>query len=175
MEPAIIRRLLDELKAEMRFLNEPLLTAGECAEPDILDARLDDPGWDVYAEGYKKGGDALVQYVIEHRYLRDCLVYPILFLYRQYLELRLKNLIRVSSGLGGGNVDIPLGHGLLELWDEVRQNMTAILMSGSDTESVFEAIGGRLKELDKIDRTSQASRYPQLISREGRGDSELFS
>ena len=54
-------------------------------------------GWWIYATGYKLGADLLVQYVTETHKNQDRLIYPIVFLYRQYLELRLKELIKNGS------------------------------------------------------------------------------
>src|SRR2546423_1063184 len=48
----------------------------------------------LYAVGYKLAGDSLVERVIAGQKDHDSLVFPIAFAYRQYLELRLKQLIR---------------------------------------------------------------------------------
>ena len=50
-------------------------------------------GWGLYAIGYKNAGDVLVERVVEDRGEADALVYPIVFCYRQYLELTLKGVL----------------------------------------------------------------------------------
>lgn len=44
---------------------------------------------EIYISGYKSAGDILVEHVKQKKRNQDFLVYPIGFLYRQYLELRL--------------------------------------------------------------------------------------
>src|SRR3989338_10138071 len=56
-------------------------------------------GWSLYASGYKDAADFLVQRTEETKVGQDSLVYPVLFLYRQYLELEIKDLIRVAKKL----------------------------------------------------------------------------
>ena len=46
------------------------------------------------ATGYQRGGDLLVETVASNRHEADALVYPIVFCYRQYLELLLKEAPR---------------------------------------------------------------------------------
>jgi len=45
-----------------------------------------------YIDGYKKAGDYLIKTILDSgkNYERDTIVFPILFLYRQYLELERK-------------------------------------------------------------------------------------
>src|SRR4030042_2814002 len=56
-------------------------------------------GWSIYAIGYKDAADILVSHIEEKRRYQDTLVYPIVFLYRQYLELALKDIIRKGQRL----------------------------------------------------------------------------
>ena len=46
----------------------------------------------LYISGYKDAADILANRVIESGNNQDSLVYPIAFLYRQYIELQLKNI-----------------------------------------------------------------------------------
>ena len=91
---------------------------------------------------------------------QDILVYPIAFLYRQYLELRIKGLIEVTSELHDPNTDLQLGHDLVSLWTKLRPNIEKI-WGWSKTNSDLNAIGDRLKELCSVDPGSYAFRYPQ--------------
>jgi len=47
----------------------------------------------LYAMEYKRVGEILAEAVVESRRDHDSLVFPIVFVYRQYLEQRLKQLI----------------------------------------------------------------------------------
>lgn len=49
--------------------------------------------WSIYAIGYKDAADLLVDNIEGNGRQHDFLVYPIVFLYRQYLELAIKDVI----------------------------------------------------------------------------------
>jgi hypothetical protein len=53
----------------------------------------------VYAAGYREAAEALVKHVLEIGYHENFLVYPIMFLYRQYVELRLKEIAVLGARL----------------------------------------------------------------------------
>ena len=57
----------------------------------------DRSSWYGYYEGYKNAGDILVRYVDKQKSDQDTLVFPIVFMYRHYLELILKEINRMSS------------------------------------------------------------------------------
>ena len=61
----------------------------------MLHPRWGDP-WSVYADGYREAADIIVARINEGHRQQDALVYPVMFLCRQYLELAIKNLIRKS-------------------------------------------------------------------------------
>ena len=63
--------------------------------------------WELYASGYNTAGDILVQHIIDTRSDRDTLVFPIVFNYRQYLELRCKEIIRVGKVLADEAAEFP--------------------------------------------------------------------
>lgn len=74
----------------------------------------------IYASGYKKAADVLVDNIMSlasgTRNPIDYLVFPIVFLYRQYIELTLKQVIRVGIGLHKQQHPFPKHHKLDELW-----------------------------------------------------------
>lgn len=115
-------------------------------------------GWWIYAAGYKLGADLLVQYVTETHKNQDRLIYPIVFLYRQYLELRLKELIKNGSTIIEESSDIPMHHDIFRLWVTCRKIFENIWPDGDtdDLDSVEECI----REFNKIDPSSTAFRYP---------------
>lgn len=162
MEHKSIEEIRDEIEAQIARMREPLFTSKAAPDPDwYLNAWLQ-VGWDTYAQGYKRAGDILVQYVIDNNWDQDFLVYPIVFLYRQYLELRLKELILVSSRLLDQEVRIPKEHNLLSLWKKARPNIEDV-WPDSQTEGHLDALEDRLKELCDIDSGSYAFRYPEDV------------
>lgn len=122
-----------------------------------LNYGLDD--WYIYAEGYKQAADYLVNRVIESGEDQDTLVYPIVFLYRQYGELRLKQLARDACDLLGEPFVLRRTHRLDELWDTAFALIQRV-EGGETGPGVLEA-GAILKEFSQVDPTAQAFRYPE--------------
>jgi hypothetical protein len=112
-----------------------------------------------YAVGYKRAADFLVERVSQERRHQDTLVYPIAFLYRQYLELRLKELIHNGNML----LDIPLmeknlHHGIDKLWEQCRDILEKIHPNENTDE--FDDIEKYIIEFARTDPSSTAFRYP---------------
>lgn len=114
--------------------------------------------WDLYAQGYKLAADVLVQHVVAEQTDQDALVYPIAFLYRQYLELSLKELIRLGSQLLGTPDDLPHHHDLRELWRECRRIMEQVWPRGPSDD--LDAVEERINEFTSTDPASTGFRYP---------------
>lgn len=73
-------------------------------------AYIKNDDWDIYTVGYKLAGDVLADHA-SSKCGHDLLVYPILFLYRQHLELAIKCLIIKSD-----NTKPESTHNLNILW-----------------------------------------------------------
>ncbi|MCI5221569.1 MAG: hypothetical protein D3924_02515 [Candidatus Electrothrix sp. AR4] len=52
-----------------------------------------------YIEGYLRAADRLVKHVFDTSKDQDVLVYPIAFMFRQHIELRLKSIIDIGRKL----------------------------------------------------------------------------
>ena len=116
----------------------------------------DDLSWERYTDSYKNVADRLVKwYGEEHR--EDSLVYPIMFLYRHYLELQLKSLLRKLFLFHGLQCSYPQTHKLDDLWCTVRQLMEEICPQDTEDNKHIEA---RIKEFSQIDPDSESFRYP---------------
>lgn len=163
MEHKSIEEIRREIEAQILRIEEPLFTSKAAPDSDwYLNACLHVSGgnWDTYAMGYKRAGDILVQYVVDNNRDQDFLVYPIAFLYRQYLELRLKELIFVSSRLLDQDARIRKTHNLVSLWRQARPNIEAV-WPDSETKGHLNAVEDRLGELCDVDSGSYAFRYPE--------------
>jgi hypothetical protein len=114
--------------------------------------------WTLYSEGYKRAGDLLVEHMKESRSYQDFLVYPIVFLYRQYIELRLKELIRDGNQLIDNPKKFPKHHKIDELWKHCRRILEKVWPEGpaEDLDAVEECI----HQFSEKDPTSMAFRYP---------------
>jgi hypothetical protein len=116
--------------------------------------------WSLYAEGFKRAADQLVEDLLDgSAHSPDLLIYPILFLYRHYLELRLKELIIASARLLGETPNVPGHHTLTDLWAEVRPRLERI-WPGPSARRHHDAIREHLREFCNLDPKSQAFRYP---------------
>ncbi len=94
-----------------------------------------------------------------------------MFLYRHYLELRLKEILRILRNWDGRrDAQIPHIHDLPKLWEEVRQLLEkfddGITEHCGDVRleegaAIYNAIEQRVKEFDEIDPGSFNFRYPE--------------
>jgi hypothetical protein len=114
--------------------------------------------WDMYADGYKRAGDLLVECVKTAHRDQDILVFPIVFLYRQYIELRLKELIKDGNLLFNIPEKFPKHHKIDELWKRARKILERVWPEGAaeDLDAVEECI----QQFSEKDPFSMAFRYP---------------
>lgn len=121
-----------------------------------------------YADGYRQGADSLVRQCIEEHGIKDILIFPAVFLYRQYVELRLKELIIGLHYCIDGGDGFPKHHRIDSLWGEFI-SLYEELGENPKTEN-FENAKAMIMQFAKIDPNSMAFRYP--VSPEG--DKMLF-
>lgn len=114
--------------------------------------------WRHYAYSYKIAGDVLVQHVIDTRSCQEELVYPIVFLYRHYLELELKGLFALSKVIHNESVSIPSKHSLTPLFSEVRRAVKSVWPKAPKDD--LKAVEAHLREFEEYDPKSDAFRYP---------------
>jgi hypothetical protein len=63
--------------------------------------------FNLYARGYLQAAELMIETIVNTRRSPDAVVYPIAFLYRHYLELRLKKIITEGRELLGLRVEFP--------------------------------------------------------------------
>ncbi|MGH9202613.1 MAG: hypothetical protein ACRD2A_15420, partial [Vicinamibacterales bacterium] len=115
--------------------------------------------WYDYTTGYKEAADLLVAHVGATGWRADKLRYPILFLYRQHLELVVKSLIRVCCNTLGRDQDFPKHHDLDQLW-QICAGFLREVSPGASVDEIQETT--RLfQELCVVDPTSHAFRFPE--------------
>jgi hypothetical protein len=115
--------------------------------------------WNLYAAGYKTAADMLATHVIEHANRQDTLVYPILFLYRQYIELCVKEIIRSGLEYLDRDAKAPRGHDLGQLWAQAEKLLTE-MFPGDSVEQVRQT-GRIIRDFNKVDPQSDGFRYPE--------------
>lgn len=109
------------------------------------------------ASGYKEAADLLVERATHDRASRDFLVYPIIFCYRHFLELILKQTL----ALHGASVGIPANwssHDILELWESVFEMYRRF--GAEDSSKADPVVMACITEFSKIDPVSFSFRYP---------------
>ena len=114
--------------------------------------------WVNYLIGYKDAADILVEYIKKSNRNLEFIVYPIVFLYRHYLELQLKMIIKDGYQLLSLDKDYSKCHKLDELWNDCKIIFKKIWPKG-DKEHL-EAMDDYINEFCQVDPTSTEFRYP---------------
>ncbi len=119
--------------------------------------------WWLRIIGFKDSADMLVdQMIMNNTGQQDALVYPILFLYRHYLEIAIKSLIIQARKVGKIQEPLEKTHKLDKLWmacsDQIKKNHS----SGCGNEHPH--ITRLMKEFCSLDPYSEAFRYPTTKS-----------
>ncbi|RFS21842.1 hypothetical protein DVR12_14395 [Chitinophaga silvatica] len=114
--------------------------------------------WESYAYGYKLAAEALALKVLQEDNYRDKLIFPIIFLYRHYIELRLKEIIEYGSSLIDKPKKFPKTHALSHLWKDAK--IIIIEIWPGSPEERFTEIERAIEAISEIDRQSDAFRYP---------------
>ncbi len=107
--------------------------------------------------GYKRGADLLVAEAATSPISRDTLVYPIIFSYRQFIELALKYLIATYGKAVGVNENWT-SHDILHLWAEFKKLLEGY--GGTEADNSDRAVASMVKEFSEIDKNSFTFRYP---------------
>lgn len=116
-----------------------------------------------YIAGYKDSADLLIENAIKSKDISvlDTAVFPILFLYRQFIELSLKQSIIALSGENKENMSKKIrniNHDLNKAWKEYYD-----IMSNSMSENelkTLKIVEKYIQEFHEIDKGSFNFRYP---------------
>lgn len=119
-------------------------------------------GRGIYSLGYRMAADTLVERVTTARQDQDALIHPIVFCYRQSLELLLKDLLTLARAYEDGAVsksdqEALNKHRLLPLWRKVRPVLD---QRWPESTATHDAAEETLRQFDQIDGQSFAFRYP---------------
>jgi len=135
-------------------------------------ASLSNTSWVVYAEGFKRAAEILIENVTT-TFEINTVIYPTLALFRQYVELTLKEIISYGQYLEEHDVRQG-GHDLKNLW-AVAKSYIKKHCKDLKKEKI-NRIELLIYELHELDPTSEATRYPYVKSKTAsRGLTESFS
>lgn len=131
--------------------------------------------FDLYSTGYLQAGDILIDFVVENQKYHDTIVYPAVFNYRQYLELKLKEIIWSGRDLLNRPGKYPKNHQLLGLWN-IAQELLAVIWPGAEKPVDYILTTTVIEEFQTLDKASDAFRFPE--DQDGRkhlGDMKLLN
>jgi len=111
-----------------------------------------------YADNYRAGADALIRSATDGNAVLDAVIYPIVFLYRHYIELCLKDIVFLGRRLQDDSRPFPKVHNLSALWVEAKQLL--VTHYGNDVPPGLQNLNGIIDEFTQHDPNSQAFRYP---------------
>lgn len=114
------------------------------------------------AEAYKRVADSNVDAVAGEPTHDAFLMFPVVYLYRHYVELQMKCIIFDGRGLRGERGPMESGHDLLVLWESAKRELVAAWPDG-DAETLHAAEIW-IRELHAIDPKSTAFRYATDLS-----------
>lgn len=111
------------------------------------------------ADGFRQAGEILVRATRELDHLEsDRVVFPIVFLYRHSVELKLKELLAVCRSYLADPSEIPLSHDLVQLWELVLADLSHC--PAGRTETYFDEIDATVRQLQAVDdKAATAFRY----------------
>lgn len=111
-----------------------------------------------YADGYKEGAQKLIEVCLNGDGTMDNLIYPVAFLFRQYIELQLKDFIIGLNYCVEGSQNFPVHHKIDILWKEFIRLYKLIGEEPNNEDFVnAERI---ILEFASVDPKSMAFRYP---------------
>jgi hypothetical protein len=120
-----------------------------------------------YATAYKDAADALVEGVLSHRLVADSTVYPVLYLYRHYVELILKGINHIGEQLHKTPNQSLEGHRIDDLWQTVRPQLEQAFPEAA--KAVTDAVEKCIREWAEIDGSGEAFRYAGKRQSQGGG------
>jgi len=113
----------------------------------------------IYASGYREAAELVFQNLDSGARHHDILVYPIVFLFRQSIELLLKDIIMTCYKIVPVKHGYPKHHSLEKLWNEAKASLVKIQIDlKGDDVLAFENL---LMEFENVDPFSSAFRYPE--------------
>jgi hypothetical protein len=123
---------------------------------------------DYHAEAFKKGAEMLLDAHLEKTPFpfHDEIFFPIAYLYRHCLELRLKDIVSIGDSMGlfkpGEVSDALKGHSLARLWTYAKKAITERWPEGD--KATLAAVEAVINEFHQVDPTGQAFRYERDIN-----------
>uniref|UniRef100_A0A832G055 HEPN domain-containing protein n=1 Tax=Ignavibacterium album TaxID=591197 RepID=A0A832G055_9BACT len=114
----------------------------------------------LFSEGYKTAATILAKQTEDCYFYANLTIYPLFFLNRQFLELRLKELIIGLNFILTQERSFPNGHDLKQLWDKYRNLVSELNDSNVPKPKLLNNVEKLIDEFNNIDPKSMSFRYP---------------
>lgn len=129
--------------------------------------------WHALAYGYKTAADIVARECCESR--RGALAEPLFFLFRHYIELKMKAVWKEFFLRGWVDCEPPENeHRLVPLWREIRTASMSIGLIDNNDELIIN-VDKSISLFNEIDSWSTHSRYPVVAGKCWSIDSDLES
>jgi len=115
-------------------------------------------GLSIYSQGYKDAADRLVEYAQTDSTSINLIVFPILFLYRHYIELALKEIILTATQYLKKEHSTINSHNLSQLWKETKKLISEADLNIPKDDIV--AVENQISQFHELDKSSMTFRYP---------------
>ena len=114
----------------------------------------------LFSDGYKTASVKLFEQLDGSAYAANTMVYPLIFLNRHFLELRLKELISGLNFVISHEYSFPNGHNLQWLWDYYKKLLSQVEEGSGIDPSLLANVERLILEFNSIDASSFSFRYP---------------
>jgi len=112
----------------------------------------------LYSEGYKEAGNLLYKFCLANKFYLNTLIYPLIFNYRQFVELRLKELIIMGNKYQGIKKNFPDEHSLIKLWNTYRKEIVEPM--NEVEKKKLDNVERVISQFNTEDPKSMCFRYP---------------
>lgn len=112
----------------------------------------------LYSEGYREAGQQLWDICSKERFYWNSLVYPLIHNYRQFVELRLKELMIMGYKYLDINKDFADIHDLMKLWRAYKDDILKKVETIDD--DILNNVERLIKQFQTEDPKSMSFRYP---------------
>lgn len=114
--------------------------------------------WYSFGTSYRLAADALAAAIEQRPGTANVLTLPLIYLYRHYIELRLKSLLLDAGELLDDPQQVPPAHYLVTLWHRVRSLLLKV--DRSSEGPWLERADAVIHQFDALDDGSFSFRYP---------------
>lgn len=111
-----------------------------------------------YADSFREAGDLLIAQTLQGAANQETALYPIVCLYRQYLELSIKDSLQMTRLLLDDRRAVLAHHRVVELWQELNEFLVKILPG--DAQSGLMQTGRLIREFMQHDPSAAVFRHP---------------